>query len=205
VFSPPPLSQEVANATFAEWLQGWGSVAAAVFSGAAVIVALLLFRHEREARAEDVAEEAARLARTIVVSGPFWEGWDSERVGYIRFSLANWGDQPVSRVSFTVHWEHAGQRTKLGPGTHDTLSALLPYQDMLADAKTPSRMVRGRFDVDTDRLQEHFRFRVGPEMIPDNVDDVSAFRAKVSFTDSTGRQWSRTNNGEPVPVKATFN
>ncbi|MEU4215885.1 hypothetical protein [Actinoplanes sp. NPDC026623] len=59
-----PLATEIPNIT--DWMQGWGSLAAAVTSALAVLFTGWLLRHEIRARREEQADSAGAQARLIV-------------------------------------------------------------------------------------------------------------------------------------------
>jgi hypothetical protein len=51
--------------SMADWLQAWGTIAAAVFSALAVLFAALLLRHELVVRREERADRDAAQARLV--------------------------------------------------------------------------------------------------------------------------------------------
>ena len=199
------------GATLADWLQGWGSVAA-------VIATLVLLWHEmrearrgRKAAAQERAEAAedrelarqdrelaaaerrdgeSAQARTVIIGGVAADAIRRSREDDVVLQrvtawLENFGSGPVIDVAFVIA---AAQKPdeSIDATTNEHVSVLAP---------------RDRLEISWERPRD-------PEMPPGGL--VSGYyrdetggnliRIEVRFTDVAGRRWARINDGQPQRV-----
>lgn len=176
---PAPAEQPLTD-----YLQGWGTVAGALFAAAAFAVALALFLRERrrhrkddERYARDDADRQMTQARTVVVdvgkphtSGAFVQSFP--------FGVTNYSASPILDVEVWV--DVAGDRAD--PAN----SGYIPWHPVVAPGERKALGVHVRRDAM--RAEE-----VGEQ--PWLFVEVS-----VTFTDAAGVRWHRKGREQPTQV-----
>jgi hypothetical protein len=98
--------------SMADWLQAWGTIAAAVFSALAVLFAALLLRHELVARREEQADRDAAQARLVFPEVESAASQHDEFMGdeytSVSWRLVNLSRLPIPFAAVRVSYEDAG-------------------------------------------------------------------------------------------------
>ncbi|BCY11132.1 hypothetical protein [Actinoplanes sp. L3-i22] len=160
----------------ADWLEAWATLAGAILSAAAVLVAVLVLRRELNHRREDKDDSVAAQARLVLVSIVGAVGSRDEQWRGLRVSVSN--NSPTS--IFDVHVQVALIR-QTGFGASEVSMSPIP----------------GNI---TDSTEVLFA-KPFPWPFVDLDPRVSLVRkiadAEVAFTDSVGIRWRRVIDRDP--------
>jgi hypothetical protein len=158
------------QARLADWLQGWGTVAGAIFSGLAAVATFALLLHEvRLRRFERRETEIAQARSVFVVLEDPEAGWQGDTVVQPTFTLRNLSSNVISDVWVEVHLRDGSGSTS---ASADHLAAgerlVLPWGD-------PS-----------------------PIPWPAQLSPPDLFDISTSFTDAAGIRWERLGRRQPT-------
>lgn len=155
----------------ADWLQGWGTVAGAVFAAAAATTAAAVLRHDRAARRRDDNDAAAGQARSVVVLlDAQWELPELTEIGLV---LHNFSPE----VIFDIGIAYRRRDTAGIPG--DTIGM---------DFVKPHGSSRWAVTLDP------------PLPIADAPFPPDLIETRLLFTDARGRRWHRRSRDQPTRV-----
>ncbi len=181
-----------------DWMQAWGSIAAALMGALAVVVTGLLLRHEMNARREEREEQRIAPARLVISSTGYLrsrtkahdEGYGKyehvvERVGW---KIVNYGSSPIFDIEvsmqyslekttglflslFTAPWEYVETRA-------------VPVADILDG----SGSLEGYLAAETSYYVLRRRYFRGT--------------LRIYYTDSSGNRWTRLGKNQPIPYSS---
>ncbi|MGC4864756.1 hypothetical protein ACLQ3B_04880 [Micromonospora sp. DT53] len=183
VANAPQAGPDQLKAT--DWMQAWGSIAGVAAGLAAAVAATALLMHERRAAEEarrqladaNRAQEESR-ARSVATAG----------LDYPRGSLVENIDRSVvklSKVALHVH--------NFGPD---------PIHSIVVTVTLPGGQTAEHNGTEMIGPKDHQSVVITVEpphlCTGDNPDfEIKMCHVTVSFTDSSGIRWNRTNNGAP--------
>jgi hypothetical protein len=163
----------------ADWLEAWATVAGAMLSGAAVLIALVVLRSEQRSRREDKNDADAVQARVVLVRAVGARGNPDEGWKGITYQLNNNSSGEVSEL--LVGAQRVDSDRRYASATVRRIKSMDSHEDEL--------------DFDT----------VVPwpfDFYPAEPDDVAYHTAmSVAFTDSAGLRWSRRDREEPKRIR----
>jgi hypothetical protein len=157
----------------ANWVGAIGEWVGAIATFAAVVVALLLPRWERQRDMAERRDRDAAQARLVAITVP-------GRSRYRFVEITNHSEQPVHRPRI----ESMGDpRLRWGLSDLDTSE----YEEVLPPDMT-HRVLFDYFNADGTVATHNIEQSIG-------ADDVT-----ITFTDTSGLRWRRTGSSEPVRV-----
>jgi hypothetical protein len=185
------MSYVLQGGSSADWLEAWGTVAAAVGTIGALVYQARALARERASRREDVARldaaqraAAAAQARTIIFHDARCSGRPNQFVDGYSVTLGNYGSQPVTNVELKLCSFIDGREMVIndrGPGFLPVLASNV------------------RMDLSWDLKGRGVAWPAGTSV--DEAPDM--FVIELEFTDFHGVKW-RCRRGEgPVRVEAS--
>ena len=168
------MSSVTGQAGLADWLQGWGTVAGAIFSGLAALATFALLWHEVRLRRHERHELEIAQARSVIVVLENTDAETERRAGVIvqpTFTLRNLSNNVISDVLVEV-------RPRSGPG-------------------------RIRAGADHLAAGEGLALRwpdPSPIRWPKHLSPPDLFDTCVSFTDAAGLRWERLGRRQPTKL-----
>jgi hypothetical protein len=159
----------------ADWLQGWGTVAGAVFAAIAAVVALVVLQHDRQMSRSSEMEQAAAQARSILAL--IDAEWQAGSVREVNFSIRNFSLGLILDIDFAF-------RRADGVAHQGGLVS----SDLLRPGTT-SKVWKMPLDPEVDLRSAQREVGVIP---PD------LFETRIVFTDAAGRRWRRDGRAQPV-------
>jgi hypothetical protein len=158
-----------------DWLQGWGTVAGAIFAAVAAVVAVAVLRHDRRTSREAEAERAAEQSRSVLAG--IDAEWEKDSIQEVEFSLHNLSQGIIVDIGFAF-------RRADGVAHQGGLVSV----NVLPPGKS-SRMWKMSLDPEVNIRLTDDKLGVMP---PD------LFETRVIFTDAAGRRWRRDGRAQPV-------
>jgi hypothetical protein len=166
-----------------DWMQGWGNVLGVVLSSVAVIFTGLLFRHEVRVRREEKADSGAAQARLVVgriteISRVHDDSTTEPTDGpghAAVWKVRNYSSMPVFNVEVWINKRFSFDE---------------PHVDFL-NTEEKHDLVEDELigvTVPLDPIDEEY---------PGCTFDLDKYEIIVTFTDSNGFVWTRSNFNEP--------
>ncbi|MEU4243108.1 hypothetical protein [Actinoplanes sp. NPDC026619] len=160
--------------TWTDKLEAWATVAAALFSAAALFVALWVLRREQRTRHEDKLDADAAQARLV-----FGKVIDLDREseigwGGVTFVIVNNSSAAIMDVSVTAH-----RKNHLVDGGSIRLETVRAHDSSRESIRLRKPVLRADFN------------RAQASQLARQIEIV------VTFVDSAGRMWTRVDRREP--------
>jgi hypothetical protein len=173
---PCALAQAAAKTpSVTDWMQAWGTVAAAVFSALAFVGTVGLLLHEVRTRRRDEADRIAGQARMVLIS--VFDAHDNDEGGLVRMvniHVRNHSASPIIDVDvLAIH-----RVPEDGSSEPDTLT----FQ---TESIEP-----GHSDSELWLLRTPIRWAPGTPL-------AESFNTRIAFTDAEGLRWIREGRAEP--------
>jgi hypothetical protein len=162
--------------TLADWLQGWGTVAGALFAALAAVAAVAVLMHDRAVRRNDEADAAAAQARGVLVLVD--ADWDEREITEATFIVKNFSSNVILDISL-------GYRPRNGLRN---LDVDMTGSDYLGPGDSSKPWVV-RLDPPVP---------IATDLIPPGVMPPDVIPTRVAFTDAAGRRWRRDGRAQPV-------
>ncbi|MBQ1009439.1 hypothetical protein KBX53_00390 [Micromonospora sp. M51] len=178
----PPRGTEPPKIT--DWMQGWGSLAGVLAGAGAAVAASWLLVHERQQSREARVEAEQVGARAVQYSSLFGTMWRSPSGGArlsINFKVTNYGPQPARRVVAVARCPRAPHIWVI------FVAEILEPHDSCGGS--------GMFELPDALLPPTPLTSMG---IDNFLTDISL---TLRFFDFNGREWQRTDHGDPVRAR----
>lgn len=178
----PPPGTEPPKIT--DWMQAWGSLAGVLAGSVAAVAASWLLVHERQQSREARVEAEQVGARAVHYSSLFGTMWRSPSGGprlSIQFKVTNYGPQPARRVMAVARCPRARNTWLI------FVAEILEPHDSCEGS--------GLFELPDVLLPPTPLTSMG---IDNYLSDISL---TLRFFDFNGREWERTDNGDPVRAR----